>query len=110
MLNQVRYFQAVVRHGSFTEVAEECHISQSAISQQIKALEEELGVQLLENISLDLTYFYLLSNIKHRCTILQMTDYLKLLWTSLFTLTTCDTVTCFSTTLHQLSILPCPFL
>ena len=51
MLNQVRYFQAVVRHGSFTEVAEECHISQSAISQQIKALEEELGVQLLERMN-----------------------------------------------------------
>ena len=47
MLNQVRYFQAVVRLGSFTEAAEECHISQSAISQQIKALEKELGVQLL---------------------------------------------------------------
>ena len=48
MLNQVRYFQAVIRHGSFTEAAEECHISQSAISQQIKALEQELGVQLLD--------------------------------------------------------------
>ena len=48
MLNQVRYFQAVIRHGSFTDAAEECHISQSAISQQIKSLEQELGVQLLE--------------------------------------------------------------
>ena len=47
MLNQVRYFQAVIRCGSFTEAAEECHISQSAISQQIKALEQELGVELL---------------------------------------------------------------
>lgn len=48
MLKQVRYFQAVVRCGSFTEAAEECFISQSAISQQIQALEQELGVQLLE--------------------------------------------------------------
>ena len=48
MLNPIRYFQSVVRHGSFTEAAEECHISQSAISQQIKSLEQELGVQLLE--------------------------------------------------------------
>ena len=47
MLNQIRYFQAVVRCGSFTEAAEECHISQSAISQQIKTLEQELGVDLL---------------------------------------------------------------
>ena len=51
MLNQVRYFQAVIRHGSFTEAAEECHISQSAISQQIKALEQELGIQLLERMN-----------------------------------------------------------
>lgn len=51
MLNQVRYFQAVVRCGSFTEAAEECHISQSAISQQIKALEQELGFQLIERMN-----------------------------------------------------------
>ena len=51
MLNQIRYFQAVVRRGSFTEAAEECHISQSAISQQIKALEQELGIQLLERMN-----------------------------------------------------------
>ena len=64
MLNQVRYFQAVVRCGSFTEAATECNISQSAISQQIKALEQELGVQLIErqNRKFTLTsageYFY----------------------------------------------------
>lgn len=64
MLNQVRYFQAVVRLGSFTEAAEECHISQSAISQQIKTLEQELGIQLIErkNRKFNLTpageYFY----------------------------------------------------
>ena len=51
MLNQVRYFQAVVRLGSFTEAAEECHISQSAISQQIKALEQELGVRLIDRLN-----------------------------------------------------------
>ncbi|MCM1194120.1 MAG: LysR family transcriptional regulator [Lachnospiraceae bacterium] len=48
MLKQIKYFQAVVRCRSFTEAAEECHISQSAISQQIQALENELGVSLLE--------------------------------------------------------------
>lgn len=51
MLNQVRYFQAVVRLNSFTEAAEECHISQPAISQQIKALEQELGFQLIERMN-----------------------------------------------------------
>lgn len=48
MLRQIKYFQAVVRNNSFSEAAEECHISQSAISQQIKALETELGFSLLE--------------------------------------------------------------
>ncbi len=48
MLRQIRYFQAVVQNNSFSEAAEECHISQSAISQQIKALEQELGFSLLE--------------------------------------------------------------
>jgi DNA-binding transcriptional LysR family regulator len=47
MLRQIKYFQTVVRCGSFTEAAEECNISQSAISQQIRALEQELGVKLL---------------------------------------------------------------
>lgn len=51
MLNQLRYFQAVIRCGSFTEAAEECHISQSAVSQQIKALEQELGFQLIERMN-----------------------------------------------------------
>jgi len=48
MLRQIRYFQSVVRNNSFSEAAEECHISQSAISQQIQALERELGFSLLQ--------------------------------------------------------------
>jgi len=48
MLRQIKYFQSVVRNNSFSEAAEECYISQSAISQQIQALERELGFQLLE--------------------------------------------------------------
>ena len=57
MLKQMKYFQAVVRCRSFTEAAEECFISQSAISQQIQALEHELGVKLLnrENRKFSLT-------------------------------------------------------
>ncbi|MEE5993867.1 MAG: LysR family transcriptional regulator [Oscillospiraceae bacterium] len=64
MLRQVRYFQSVVRLGSFTLTAEEHFISQSAISQQIKALENELGVKLLERKKRSFTvteageYFY----------------------------------------------------
>ena len=48
LLRQIEYFQAVIEHGNFYEAAEQCHVSQSAISQQIKKLEEELGVKLLE--------------------------------------------------------------
>lgn len=64
MIRQIRYFQSVVRNNSFSEAAEECHISQSAISQQIQALERELGFYLLErkNRKFTLTpageYFY----------------------------------------------------
>lgn len=64
LLRQMKYFAAVVDQNSFTEAAEQCYISQSAISQQIKALEKELGVELLyrENRSFSLTaageYFY----------------------------------------------------
>ena len=47
-LKQIEYFLAVVNTGSFSEAAEQCFISQSAVSQQIKALEEELGFRLLE--------------------------------------------------------------
>lgn len=64
LLRQIRYFQAVVQCSSFTEAAEQCHISQSAISQQIRALEDELGFDLLirRSRSFELTpagqYFY----------------------------------------------------
>ena len=47
LLAQIKYFQAVVRCGNFTEAAEECYISQSAVSQGIQALERGLGVKLL---------------------------------------------------------------
>lgn len=48
MIKQIKYFQAVIKYNSFTKAAEECYISQSAISQQISALENELGVTLLQ--------------------------------------------------------------
>ncbi|MBQ6523510.1 MAG: LysR family transcriptional regulator, partial [Atopobiaceae bacterium] len=42
-LRQIQYFCAVVEAGSFTRAAENSLVSQSAISQQVKALEAELG-------------------------------------------------------------------
>ena len=48
LLKQMKYFITVVDCHSFTEAAEQCFISQSAISQQIKSLEKELGIRLFE--------------------------------------------------------------
>lgn len=48
LLRQMEYFRAVVESANFYEAAEKCSVSQSAISQQIKKLEDELGVPLLE--------------------------------------------------------------
>ena len=48
LFRQIEYFQAVIETGNFYQAAEKCNVSQSAISQQIKKLEDELGVKLLE--------------------------------------------------------------
>jgi len=45
-LDQLRTFDAVARRLSFSAAADELHLTQSAISRQIKALEEELGAPL----------------------------------------------------------------
>lgn len=44
--DRIEIFCAVARNMSFSKAAEECHVAQSAISQQIKALEDELGFPL----------------------------------------------------------------
>ena len=45
-LHQLEYFLAVEKYGSFSAASQEINVSQSTLSQQIKKLEEELGVQL----------------------------------------------------------------
>ncbi len=47
----IRYLLAVVEHRSFTRAAEVLYVSQPTLSQQIKQLEETLGVRLLERTS-----------------------------------------------------------
>ena len=47
LFRQMKYFTAVVDCNSFTEAAEQCYISQSAISQQIGRWKKDLGVELI---------------------------------------------------------------
>lgn len=47
-LKQLRYFDAVARTGHFGKAAEQCAVTQPALSMQIQDLERELGTQLLE--------------------------------------------------------------
>lgn len=48
---QLRSFQAVAQQGHLTQAAELLHLSQPAVTAQIKALEEELGVSLFDRVS-----------------------------------------------------------
>ena len=47
-LNQLRYFVSVAESQSFTKAAINHYISQTAITQQIKALEDKIGTPLLD--------------------------------------------------------------
>lgn len=56
-LNGLRAFEAAARHLSFTQAAAELNVTQTAISHQIKRLEQELGIRLFvrQNRALTLT-------------------------------------------------------
>jgi DNA-binding transcriptional LysR family regulator len=45
-LNGLRAFEAAARHGSFTMAAKDLHVTQAAVSQQVRLLEERLGFAL----------------------------------------------------------------
>ncbi|MDH5572461.1 MAG: LysR family transcriptional regulator, partial [Gammaproteobacteria bacterium] len=47
---QMKVFESVARQLSYTRAAEEMHLSQPAVSMQIKQLEENVGLPLFEKI------------------------------------------------------------
>src|SRR5215471_9283396 len=50
-LESLRVFAVAARHMSFTKAADELHLTQSAISHRVRALEEELGVPLFTRLT-----------------------------------------------------------
>ena len=49
-LRQLKVFEAVARHLNYTRAAEELHLTQPAVSMQVKQLEESLGLALFEQL------------------------------------------------------------
>ncbi|WFE69221.1 LysR family transcriptional regulator [Thiomicrospira sp. R3] len=49
-LKQLQAFETVVRNASFSLAAQEMHVSQPTVSKQIKALQDEIGLPLLEQV------------------------------------------------------------
>lgn len=47
-LRQLRYLTAIARHRHFGRAAEDCAVSQPALSMQLKQLEQEIGADLVE--------------------------------------------------------------
>lgn len=47
-LRQLKVFESVARHLSFSRAAEELHLTQPAVSMQVKQLEEQAGLPLTE--------------------------------------------------------------
>jgi DNA-binding transcriptional LysR family regulator len=50
-LRHLRTIEAVARHRSLTKAGEELHLTQSAVSQQIRRLEQELGIEVFRRTS-----------------------------------------------------------
>ncbi|GAB3677180.1 LysR family transcriptional regulator [Salinisphaera aquimarina] len=74
-LRPLRYFKAVVEHGTIAAAAQALHVAQPPLSKQIRQLEAEWGVELFERINHRLhlreegRYLYV-----HACELLQLAD------------------------------------
>lgn len=55
ILHAIKYFDAAARNNSFTRAAEELHVTQGAVSQQIRGLEEQIGTKLFTRLARGLT-------------------------------------------------------
>ena len=51
LLKQIQYFMAVAQTRHFTRASEQMYVSQSALSQQITKLENDMGVTLINRLS-----------------------------------------------------------
>lgn len=49
-VQQLRYICAIAELGSFSRAAEQCHVAQPSLSQQVQKLEEELGTRLFDRL------------------------------------------------------------
>jgi LysR family hydrogen peroxide-inducible transcriptional activator len=49
-MQQLRYVAAIAQTGNFSRAAEQCHVSQPSLSQQVQKLEEELGGRLFDRM------------------------------------------------------------
>lgn len=54
-LNGLRVFWTAARHGSFVKAASELHVTPSAVSLQVRQLEDEIGLKLFERTARGLT-------------------------------------------------------